>query len=264
MTSNIYKYTCDNCNFYTINNYDYNKHLLTKKHIKNSEKVSNFECLICKKKYFSYQGLWKHKKSCKEIKEKKEDIEIVNTLIEQNKKIDNLEKLIIELSKKAQIAPVNNLNINFFLNEQCKNAVNMIDFVKSIIFELKDYENIQDKGFIENKTSIILENLNKLTVYERPLHYIKNEEEDKVIHIRDKNMWKLETEERKPILENALDYLNEKEFTEFFEVYKKKTNGDVREDKDFESIKNKLIKEDNKESKQEIIGNILENVVYPK
>ena len=254
------KYYCEKCNYNTNKKQDYNKHLSTSKHIDNTDK-NIFICINCDKKYLYQSGLCKHKKGCKE---KKKDIEIVNTLIEQNKKIDNLEKLIIELSKKAQIAPVNNLNINFFLNEQCKNAVNMIDFVKSIIFELKDYENIQDKGFIENKTSIILENLNKLTVYERPLHYIKNEEEDKVIHIRDKNMWKLETEERKPILENALDYLNEKEFTEFFEVYRKKTNGDVREDKDFESIKNKLIKEDNKESKQEIIGNILENVVYPK
>ena len=58
------KYACEKCNFDTINNYDYNKHLLTKKHINNSETVSNFECLICKKKYFSYQGLWKHKKKC--------------------------------------------------------------------------------------------------------------------------------------------------------------------------------------------------------
>ena len=103
-----------------------------------------------------------------------------------------------------------------------------------------------------------MENLNKLTLYERPLHYEKQEE---VIHIRDDDKWKKETERNKPILENAIYYANEKEYMNFFEVYKKKTNGDVREDKDFEVVKTTLIKEDNDGSNKEIIENVLEKVV---
>ena len=175
------------------------------------------------------------------------------------KDMEELKNLIIELTKKEQPAPITNnkLNINLFLNEQCKNAINMMDFVKSIVFELKDFENLLDKGYIENKTNIILENLNKLTLYERPLHYEKQEE---IIHIRDENKWKKETDKDKPILENAIYYANEKEYMNFFEVYKKKTNGDVREDKDFEVVKKTLIKDDNDNSRNEIMENILEKV----
>ena len=178
--------------------------------------------------------------------------------------------MIIQLSKN-QVIPItnNNLNLNFFLNEQCKNAINMIDFVKSIVFELKDFENIQDKGYIENKTNIILENLNKLTVYERPLHYIKQEEE-KVIHIRDENQWKKESEENKPILENALKELDNNEYDDLYKTIKvtgvsqrgKKTvDYDVNKVPNFTEIKEILEEENTEETKKFIISGILEKVI---
>ena len=266
-----YKFSCEKCNFNTNNNYDFNKHILTDKHKKEGKIEYKYECKNCNKKYISNTGLWKHKKTCKQpenivITNQELSNENVKTLIIQNqqhqKDIEELKNLIIELTKKEQLAPITNndnkLNINLFLNEQCKNAINMIDFVKSIVFELKDFENLLDKGYIENKTNIILENLNKLTLYERPLHYEKQEE---IIHIRDEDKWKKETELNKPILENAILYANEKEYMNFFEVYCKKTNGDVREDKDFEVVKKTLIKDDNDGSNKEIIENILEKVV---
>ena len=264
---NNFKYSCNCCNFYTNRNNDYNKHIISKKHKNNSNENIEclFECKICNRKYKSNTGLWYHKKTCQVVKQETQELsnDNVKTLIEQNqqhqKEIEELKKLIIELTKKEQLAPITNnkLNINFFLNEQCKNAINMIDFVKSIVFELKDFENLLDKGFIENKTNIILENLNKLTVYERPLHY---ETQQEVIHIRDEDKWKKETDKDKPILENAIYYANEKEYMNFFEVYKKKTNGDIREDKDFEVVKKTLIKDDTDNSRNEIMENILEKV----
>ena len=264
---NSFKYNCEKCNFVTNTLNNYNIHLSTKKHNNQEIKECKYECNICNKKYNNQSGLWKHKKTCRVVIQETPKIsnEIINEKIDkQNQTIEELKKLIIELTKKEQPAPITNnnndnkLNINLFLNEQCKNAINMMDFVKSIVFELKDFENLLDKGFIENKTNIILENLNKLTLYERPLHYEKQEE---VIHIRDENKWKKETETNKPILENAIYYANEKEYTNFFEVYKKKTNGDVREDKDFEVVKKTLIKDDTDNSRKEIIENILEKVV---
>ena len=87
---------CEKCNYNTNKKQDYKKHLLTNKHLDNNTDKNIFICINCDKKYLYQSGLCKHKKSCKG---KKEDTEIVNTLIEQNKKIDNLEKLIIELSK---------------------------------------------------------------------------------------------------------------------------------------------------------------------
>ena len=277
---------CKKCNYKAKCISDYKKHLLSKKHNNqeehnqeehNQEEHYNqeeleykYECKNCNKKYKGNQGLWYHKKICQVVNQETPQItnESINIIIKQNEKqnkeIEELKKLIIELTKKEQFAPIinnnndNKLNINFFLNEQCKNAINMIDFVKSIVFELKDFENLLDKGFIENKTNIILENLNKLTVYERPLHY---ETQQEVIHIRDEDKWKKETDKDKPLLENAIYYANEKEYMNFFEVYKKKTNGDVREDKDFEVVKKTLIKDDTDNSRNEIMENILEKVV---
>ena len=264
---------CEKCKYKAKCISDYNKHLLSKKHNNQEELESNYEynyeCTKCFKKYRSGSGLWYHKKTCNVVIQEpsnnqetpKISKEISNELKKQNQTIEELKNLIIELTKKEQLAPITNndnkLNINFFLNEQCKNAINMIDFVKSIVFELKDFENLLDKGFIENKTNIILENLNKLTVYERPLHY---ETQQEVIHIRDEDKWKKETDKDKPILENAIYYANEKEYMNFFEVYKKKTNGDIREDKDFEVVKKTLIKDDTDNSRNEIMENILEKV----
>ena len=275
-----YLYSCEKCFFFSNNITNYNQHLETKRHININE--CKYECKKCKKKYKYNTGLSKHKKICNEVTP--ENTTISNEVItqfkdeikeqnqqhqkeikEQNqrhqKDIEELKKLIIELTKKEQLAPITNndnkLNINLFLNEKCNNAINMIDFVKSIVFELKDFENLLDKGYIENKTNIILENLNKLTVYERPLHY---ETQQKVIHIRDEDKWKKETENNKPILKNAIDYVNESEYTQFFEVYCKKTNGDVREDKDFETIKTTLIKSETDSTNNVIISTILEDV----
>ena len=269
---------CEKCKYKAKCISDYNKHLLSKKHNNQEELESNYEynyeCKNCLKKYRCGSGLWYHKKTCNVVIQETPKIsnENVKTLITQNEELKNLiieltkneelKNLIIELTKKEQLAPITNndnkLNINFFLNEQCKNAINMIDFVKSIVFELKDFENLLDKGYIENKTNIILENLNKLTLYERPLHYEKQEE---IIHIRDENKWKKETEKNKPILENTILYANEKEYMNLFEVYCKKTNWGEREDKDFEVVKKTLKKEDNDGSNKEIIENILEKVV---
>ena len=260
---------CEKCNYSTLIKQNFEKHFLSKKHTSNITNENCIECKICHKKYNSKSGLWSHKKTCIEVK-----VEPIKTpdnqeLIEEIKELKNM---IIQLSKN-QVIPItnNNLNLNFFLNEQCKNAVNMIDFVKSIVFELKDFENIHDKGYIENKTNIILENLNKLTVYERPLHYIKQEEE-KVIHIRDENQWKKESEENKPILENALKELDNNEYDDLYKTIKvmgvsqrgKKTvDYDVNKFPNFIEIKETIEKEDNEETKNFIISSILENVVYP-
>ena len=259
-----YLYSCEKCSFFSNKITNYNLHFKTKKH--NNINELNYECKKCNNKYKYNSGLSKHKKNCKVLTPENTTIankEISNEVITQLKdELKELKNLIIELTKKEQLAPITNndnkLNINFFLNEQCKNAINMIDFVKSIVFELKDFENLLDKGYIENKTNIILENLNKLTLYERPLHYEKQEE---IIHIRDENKWKKETEKNKPILENAILYANEKEYMNLFEVYCKKTNWGEREDNDFEVVKKTLKKDDNDGSNKEIIENILEKVV---
>ena len=273
---NLFKYNCEKCLFFTNNHTNYNIHISTKKHTNQEIIECKYECNTCNKKYKGQSGLWQHKKTCQVVIQQNSKIsnEVINEKIDkQNQTIEELKKLIIELTKKEQPAPITNnnndnkLNINFFLNEQCKNAINMIDFVKTIVFELKDFENLLDKGFIENKTNIILENLNKLTLYERPLHYEKQEE---VIHIRDDDKWKKETEKNNPIFENALKELENNEYDDLYKTIKvtgvsqrgKPTvDYDVNKVPNFIEIKEILKKEDNEETKKIIISSILKNVV---
>ena len=109
MNSNTYKYNCEKCNYNTNKKQDYDKHLLTKKHLDaNLNNVENvFICNICNKTYLYQSGLCKHKKKCKEIKEVKIDFsnKLMNTIIiqnkEQNKEIKELKNMIIQLSNKS-------------------------------------------------------------------------------------------------------------------------------------------------------------------
>ena len=90
------KYSCEKCNFITKKHNNYENHLLTKKHNNQQTIECNFECKICNKKYKCNSGLWRHNQKCIEVKTEPNNInnqELIN-------KIDNLEKLIIELSKK--------------------------------------------------------------------------------------------------------------------------------------------------------------------
>ena len=285
---NSFKYNCEKCKFVTNTLNNYNIHLSTKKHTNPEIIECKFECIICNKKYKGHSGLWRHKRLCKESPSEQNTLvkknEEINTLVkkneEQNQELNELKAQIIEMSKNQVVSvtnnqvtnnPVTNLNINFFLNEQCKNAINLIDFVKSIVFELKDFEKIQDNGYIENKTNKILESLNKLTVYERPLHYIKNEEDEKEIHIRDENVWKKETDANKPILDKAMNKLNNKEYKELYESVKeeavsargrKQTFWNVDKIPNFHELKD-IMTTDNPDDKDKLISRILDNVVYP-
>ena len=115
------KYSCDICNYNTNIKQNYDKHLLTDKHINNNNNniVCKYECKSCNKKYKSNTGLWKHKKTCKEIKEVKIEVsnELMNTIIiqnkeiteqnkEQNEEIKELKNMIIQLLKNQPASPI--------------------------------------------------------------------------------------------------------------------------------------------------------------
>ena len=203
--NNVYKYVCEKCNFKTCNKYNYSKHILSLKHKKqemDSEKCEKMYYCNCGKKYKYDTGLYKHKKKCQG--EKKEDIvlipdnkddmkELVLKLINQN---SELQKTIHDLIPKVgnnnnsnnTINNKNKFNINVFLNEKCKDALSMDEFINKIEVSMKNLLTTKEKGQTQGITNIIMENMNKLSLYERPLHctdkkretlYIKNNEWEK-------------------------------------------------------------------------------------
>ena len=199
---NPLSYSCDKCNYNTANKKDFNKHLQTRKHkydtntiftAKNLQKNPQiYECL-CGKKYKHKGSLWNHKQKCnytEKIENKKEDLqEIITKLIIDNQE---LQKTITELIPKIGNNTINNtinnkqkFNITVFLNEKCKDAISMNEFVDKIEVSMKNLLTTKDKGLGEGLSNIIIDNMNKLSLYERPIHctdrkretlYIKNDE----------------------------------------------------------------------------------------
>ncbi len=221
-----FKYNCIFCHYNTNNKFNYNKHLSTSKHKKvtkpqllvteNEEKLQNdekeFVC-VCGKKYNHRQNLYHHKKKCNfksentqlsivennDLKEDNEELkglvcklitennEIKNTILKENQELRaQVNELIPKIGNNNTTNIKQKFNINVFLNEKCKDAININDFIKSIEISLEQLDFTKQKGLSSGLSNAIVENMNKLSVYERPLHctdvkretlYIKEDDE---------------------------------------------------------------------------------------
>tara|TARA_B100000902_G_scaffold272486_1_gene258421 strand:+ start:384 stop:1298 length:915 start_codon:yes stop_codon:yes gene_type:complete len=224
------KFICNFCNYKTDKKYDYDKHLLTRKHkifmngnvleteydkVANNEIKNEFICCNCDKHFITRSGLWKHKKKCIiklnenamiHIENKKEMIE----LKEDNKELKNMIKELIKENAKQQeqiselIPKVGNnnnntlnqkFNINVFLNEKCKDAINMTDFVKSIQVSIQQLDFTKKNGLASGLSKTIMDNMNKLSVFERPMHCTDVKRE--TLYIKDEDEWAKDTSKEK-------------------------------------------------------------------
>ncbi len=226
---NFPKFFCECCDIKTNNKKDFNKHLMTAKHQKltkvntfspNSAKISQHDtskliCEKCNKKYASRVGLWKHRKICLLEYEEQEEIidlgltdkEIINSLVKQNDKLMKIiENGVGNTTNNNSNNVVNNIdnktfNLNLYLNETCKDALNITDFVSSIKLNLEDLEHTGRAGYIEGITNVFLKNLNNLEKHMRPLHCSDLKRE--VLYIKDNDKWEKEVDQ-KPILTKAI------------------------------------------------------------
>lgn len=232
------EYNCETCKYKTSVKQNYDKHNTSVKHKKLIESTDEFKpkCIKCDKILLSRSGLWRHIKNCKVIP--KSNIELpqisIENTIESNTDILNntnmlkqvlekqylLEKLVIELSKNQAINITNNNNNNFnlkiYLNDKCNNAINIQEFMESICIGIQTIKNIESIGYMESVANIITEHLNKYSLQMRPIHYTNDDDNDAgIIYIRSYDEWIEETDLEKPILENAISYINEKIYNEF-------------------------------------------------
>ena len=204
------------------------KHLKMTNNEQNLTKIPQISphhiCNICLKEYKSRTGLWSHMKKCN-LDSKiininhnnnnnhtimKKVLEQNQHLIEQNKKLSeetcNLKEFILEVCKNMNMPShiyhtTNNTNNNhnqtfnlqIFLNETCKNAMNIMDFVDSIQLQLSDLEKVGQLGFIDGISDIIIKNLKALDVTERPVHCSDSKRE--VVYVKDENKWEKENAE---------------------------------------------------------------------
>jgi hypothetical protein len=194
----------------------------------NNRQISNdiYDC-ICGKKYTNNSGLWKHKQKCYYITNKPEEInnsqpnedkvqqltEIIKTLITENSEIKNLvivqqqnmmvqQNVVTELIKNGITNTHNTMtncnnnnktfNLNVFLNETCKDAMNMSEFINSLQIEYDDFEKVGEIGFVNGISNIIIKNLKELDVTQRPLHCTDKKRE--VVYVKEDNIWQKEDE----------------------------------------------------------------------
>jgi len=256
-----HKYCCNVCQYYTDKKSNYDKHLGTLKHLESTEstKVANkvaegsckqFICLHCNANFKERTGLWKHKKKCNLNNHKIDNDEgvLVKYLMNENKELKNM---IIEVCKQIQPANVNTIgntnannsynnnktfNLQLFLNETCKDAMNIKEFVDSVQLELSDLENVGKSGYIEGISNIIIKNLNALEMEKRPIHCTDNKRE--VIYIKDEDKWEKE-EDNKPKLKKLIKAIAHKNicmFKKFREKYPDCDNGDSKKSSVFNTI----------------------------
>ena len=232
------KFFCEKCNYTTNKKSCWTQHIATRKHNKETLETQKnaprmMKCEVCNMEFKGRSGLWKHKKICffeiepKEEKEEKKtdnlegtnqqelidvvkkNMEKINDVLDNQNKlietIDNQQKIIHDMVPK--VGNTNNFNINVFLNEDCKNAINMSDFIKSLQIEIADLTYTNHNGLIEGVSSVMVNGLKQLQLCERPIHCTDAKRE--TLYIKENDSW--EKEEKTDIIKSGIDNVVKKQ-----------------------------------------------------
>jgi len=251
------EYVCELCHFKCYKKYSWERHILTSKHnmatecsVSSTEKGQNGQkgklycCENCGKEYNDRTGLWRHNKKCTKSDEPsdkqlilqilKQNSELIKENSELRKEQTDIKELILEIVKNGTMNNSNNtithtnshnkaFNLNFFLNETCKNAMNITDFVDSIKLQLSDLMEVGELGYVEGISKIIVKNLNNLDETVRPIHCTDKKRE--TMYVKDEGQWEKE-DDNKSKLKKAINKVANKnirllpQFREKYPEYK--------------------------------------------
>ena len=234
MPQNIEKYYCKYCDYGTSKKSSFNNHSLSTKHIKSikvnaletfgneiKQKIcsTKYTCEKCSKEFKNRSGLWKHKQKCVEKIEQPEEIklnepsdkDLIMLLIKENSELKNMMMDVIK--NGTNNTNINNnshnktFNLQVFLNETCKDAMNIMDFVDSIKIQLSDIESIGELGYVNGMSKLIIKHLNALDENMRPVHCSDPKRDS--LYVKDKNVWEKEDPDNKKI-KKAIKYISHK------------------------------------------------------
>ena len=283
------KFFCEKCDFKCCKKSEFDRHLNTHKHklLTNPDNIISKKTPLkflcdCGKEYKHRQSLFFHTKTCqskhhnKEGSKEKEDKEdpdlsdkeIIKLLIKENSEFKNM---ILDVVKSIQ--PNNNItnntfNLQVYLNDTCKDAVNLVDFVQSLQVQLNDLEETARLGYSEGVSRIILNGLNELDVCKRPIHCSDLKRE--TLYIKDQNEWSKEDDDRSH-LTKAIKTVSKKNIDQIFEWQKKYPEyndpDSKQSDRYMEMICNTMngsSKEEQYKNMNKIIKNITKEVVIDK
>jgi hypothetical protein len=240
------RYFCDGCSFGTNNKTDYSRHCKSKKHnmdtqmdTKKTQKnaLGNYEC-ECGKTYKYSQGLSKHRHKCKSEEKVVSDssnnmvisCEMFMQFMKQNSEFKELmieqNKQMVEFVSKNGSNNISNchntnsnnkiknkFNLNFFLNEHCKDAMNIMDFVNTIKLQLSDLERVGELGYVKGISHIVTNKLKGLDVHKRPIHCSDLKRE--TMYVKDEDTWEKENEKREKLV-NMIKHVAHKNQKQIF------------------------------------------------
>jgi hypothetical protein len=287
------KFYCEICDYTTERKSNFDNHILSAKHKMATNghicqqvlSNNNFQCEKCKKVYKDRTGLWKHKKKCinEEINintyNKEDEVTDKDLIIMLMKKNEELQSMMMEVIKNG-IGNTNNshnttthtnshnkaFNLNFFLNETCKDAMNIGEFVDSLKLQLSDLEKVGEAGYIEGITSIIVKNLKALDVTKRPVHCTDKKRE--TVYIKDADKW--EKDEDKTHMHKLIKRVASKNI-KMFEKFREAHPDCKQYHSKYSDQYNKIIYEsmggkgdDDFEKHEKIIKNVLKEVIIDK
>ena len=263
-----------------------------------------YECKKCNKIYKDKSGLWRHNKKCENNNVKidvdlfmevlKQSKELQNVLIEQNKELQNklLEKEekileqnekhhkeIIELAKNPSVVNNNNnnttnntnnnqFNLQFYLNETCKDAMNIVDFVNSLTLTTEDFETTGKLGFVEGISRIFIKALKQMEKEKLPIHCTDLKRE--TVYIKDKNIWEKENDDKRKLkwTIDRIAQLNLNQNQSWLEKYPICKENNTKENEEFTAMALVALggrgEEEDDKFRQKIMRNVLKEVVLDK
>ena len=257
-TTKTSKYSCEICNLNINNKKECSHHLLTAKNVNETnmkqqnsfllhEENIEYKCQLCCSNFASRTTLWRHKQKC--VKDESSDKPsenkdiLLDYLIKQN---SELQKQIIDVCKNMSttnnsVTQVNSnnktFNLQVFLNEDCKDAMNINEFIDSIQFQLSDLENVGRLGYVEGISNIIIKNLNALDVTKRPVHCTDPKRE--TIYIKDGGNWEKDENGNKKLrkMVKSVAFRNSKNTR----LFKEKYPDCIKSESRYSDIYNKIV-----------------------
>jgi len=288
------------CEYTTCRKSQYDRHLTTAKHqIRTNTNIvvhtssKTYQC-DCKKIFKHASSLWNHKQKCKGVEPEqtpvappvdsslviellKQNQEFKELMIEQHKRMTEQQDTIIELSKNAGNTTINNntnntmnnkFNLNVFLNETCKDAINLNDFIQSIELTVNDFIKTGEVGYVRGISDIMLERIREMHPHVRPFHCTDLKRE--TVYVKDSDVWAKEDETKKH-LRKAVRIVANKNKAQVHPWIEENPRYDILDtpecDKFFEYSKSSLGgygKEEDEKFDKKIINNILKETMIDK
>tara|TARA_B110000879_G_C11073978_1_gene471885 strand:+ start:192 stop:1112 length:921 start_codon:yes stop_codon:yes gene_type:complete len=223
-TNSTHKYSCDICDYSACRKSHYDRHLQTARHKKlttpnelGTDSTQIYSC-HCGKEYKHLSSLCKHKKNCtieksantSSTNDDKYDMlsSTIMMLVNENREFKQL--LVEQNAKMMEMAgnmgghnhhnttntnSHNKFNLNVFLNEQCKDAMTLKDFVKSMEISMEEFIETGEIGFVDGLSQVLIQRIGDMDIHDRPIHCTDLKRE--TVYVKDAEKWEKDTNQEK-------------------------------------------------------------------